>query len=183
MKNLNILLFISFVIGGCFKYSDGKVETRLNKDVSKISSFPEELSLTNRVNNCDSAIAYMAHIIKPQNIFIHRYEVREITVNINIPGESLNFLHARDIRDGDRRSLHFAPKCFYGMKLEDVLEVLCTRKDAIDILKYNKFRNDVTPNGFWVLYVNIKGVDVFFLHIKSGIVSHSDFMEIPIPEE
>lgn len=177
MKPLSIYIFLGIFLVGCAVPRKRSIEIKtVSRESTEIGKLPPDLYLANRVNNCDSTIVYMTKIISPIKVYIHRYEFNEIMVYIRIPGETQSMFASKP--DKNRKRFYFAPSCLVGMKLEDVLKIFCTKDDQKRVLEYNNKRMNSLKDSSWYLYVNY----IFFLEIKSGKATKSDFMESDIEE-
>ncbi|HHH53560.1 MAG TPA: hypothetical protein ENK91_07870 [Bacteroidetes bacterium] len=126
---------------------------------------PENLFLENRVENCDSAIVFMKHIIKPGDKGWEGFMIR---------GESKKFLLHNKLVDKhfvvpNNQRFYISIDCLIGQDIQTVLDVFVKPKFHATLLK--KYEN----NQKFVLY--LKGLDSvsFYLIGQNRIINSAKY--------
>lgn len=153
---ITLILAVSFV--GC-NLNKKYAEKTNPSSTEQIASIPVELTLKNRIHNCDSAKIYMKNVIRPVKALPAKdllYPVEKQT-SIVIPGED------NEMWRDDRYLIHINPNCYLNAPVEEIISVFCpenSRQDFIEIDKQYqregiKWQLSISsPNdfsmGFWI---------------------------------
>lgn len=145
--------------------SDAEATRNIN-DFSNDVLIPESLFLENRVDNCDSAIVFMKHVIKPGRTGLNGFKVI---------GESEKFLAQNQLVDKyfivpNNQRFYISIECLIGKNIETVFDIFAKPKfHAYLLKKYNSKEK-------FVLYMRGYNSFVsFYLIGRNGVINKVEY--------
>lgn len=123
--------------------------------------------LKNRIPNCDSALAFMKHVIVPVKSvpLLENQIIIERVVTVKIPGEGL------DLSKDERYKFYINHECLVGRKSDEIIKLFCTPETVDSFKEIDESFQE--RRKYWILSVGGFGNNLNIKFSEGKVVSVS----------